>query len=467
MFVAEPTAFSTTIKTGASTIFTEDTDDSDYEFDGALTPKEPERTPRNSIDRDDRDSIATPGVSRHGFDSEQSKADANIRGQRSVRFADDSHTLDASHQADLLDENIDIIEDPSGSSEGRLRSDHASLTQRLPPVDEDLFYKRLIQSRPRQPPSYEESVGLPDDTLPKYHCDIDLEGVFMRKMEITNTTQRAEDRQWEMVYVTLRGTALNIYGVKKSWQWGRTRDDGPSVDPDNPPWINQGKLLKSYSLQYAESGIASDYKKRRYVIRLRVETEQFLISCCELSTFVKWLDWLNAAINVAAPIEDRDFPFDYSVTRIERIRFFRGREITPAFDRDLGSELDFRRSSTTGDVSDGSETLVPNSPAVEGDSSRRWDIFSPPYSDDSIHPVTGKWFPQCRWSSAHDMLYAKLCYSNLLFKSPRKSSYVISSGKTWFVDWSTGRMVRVLPPAYEEVDYFGPWQVVHTENGRI
>lgn len=102
---------------------------------------------------------------------------------------------------------------------------------------------------------------MPDDTLPEYHCDIDLEGVFMRKMEITNTTQRAEDRQWQMVYVTLRGTALNIYGVKKSWQWGRARDDGPSVDPDNPPWINQGKLLRSYSLQYAESGIASDYKK--------------------------------------------------------------------------------------------------------------------------------------------------------------------------------------------------------------
>lgn len=204
------------------------------------------------------------------------------------------------------------------------------------------------------------------------------------------------------------------------------------------------------------------------MIRLRVETDQFLISCCELSTFVKWLDLLNAAINVAAPIEDRDFPFDSSVTRIERIRFFRGREITPAFDRDLGSELDFRRpSTTTGDVSDGSEALVPNSPAVEGGSSRRWDIFSPPYSDNSIHPVTGKWFPQCRWSSAHDMLYAKMCYSILLFKSPRKSSYVISSGKEWFVDWSTGRMVRVLPPAYEEVDYFGPWQVVHTENGRI
>lgn len=260
--MAKSTALSTTIKTGASTIFTESTDDSDYEFDGApLTPKEPERTLRNSIDEDDRDSSATPEISHHDFDGEQNRAGDKIQGQRSVRFADDLHTPDAPHQVDLLGENVGIIEDSSASSERKIPSGHASHTQRLPPVDEDLFYQRLIQSQPRQPPGYEESVALPHDTLPEYHCDIDLEGVFMRKMEITNTTQRAEDRQWRMVYVSLHGTALNIYGVKKSWQWGRTADDGPSVDPDNPPWIDQGKLLKSYSLQYAESGIASDYKK--------------------------------------------------------------------------------------------------------------------------------------------------------------------------------------------------------------
>lgn len=215
--------------------------------------------------------------------------------------------------------------------------------------------------------------------------------------------------------------------------------------------------------------------RRRYVIRLRVETDQFLISCVELSTFVKWLDWLNAAINVAAAIEDRDFPYDYSAPRLERIRFFDGRERTPAFDRDLGSMLDFQRSipiTRDEDAPDGNEALVQSPPGVDGGLSRGWDSFDPQSSadsspSDSIDPVTGKWFPQHHWSTAHDMLYAKLCYSNLLFKSPRRSSYVISGGKKWFVDWSTGMMVRVLPPTYEEVEYFGPWQVVHTENRQI
>lgn len=66
----------------------------------------------------------------------------------------------------------------------------------------------------------------------------------------------------------------------------------------------------------------------------------------------------------------------------------------------------------------------------------------------AIDPQTGKWFPEHRWSSNHDLLYAKLCYSHLLFRSPRKSNYIISKGKQWFVDWATGNMVRVLPPSY-------------------
>ncbi|KAL6362585.1 hypothetical protein LRP88_03876 [Fusarium phalaenopsidis] len=261
MFVAESTALSTTIKTGTSTIFTEDTDESDYEFDGALTPKEPERTPRNSIDGDGRDSSSTPGVSHHGFDSEQSRADDKVHGQRSVRFADDLHTPDASHQSDRFDEDAGIIEGPSRSSQQRIQSGHASPVGQRLSIEDDLVYQRLMESRPRQPPSYEETVTFPHETLPEYSCDIDLEGVFMRKMEITNTIQRAEDRQWRMVYITLHGTALNIYGVKKLWQLALTRDDGPSVDPDNPPWIDQGTLVKSYGLQHAEAGIAADYKK--------------------------------------------------------------------------------------------------------------------------------------------------------------------------------------------------------------
>ncbi|KAK7418861.1 hypothetical protein QQX98_003723 [Neonectria punicea] len=398
-------------------------------------------------------------------------------------------------------------------------------------MEEDIFYQQIMTSprRPSQPPPYQRDPLTPstsrqekgsrkgkevaaggggfeshypdteqeeEEVLPKYQTSIALEGVFCKKQEIENTTKRAEDRQWRTVYVKLNGTALNIYEVKKTWSWGRTRDDGPSIDPDNPPWIKKSKLERSYSLLYADVGIAADYKKRRYVIRIRAETDQFLLSCVELSTFIKWLEGFFAAIDVATPLDDRDFPRDMSIPRIQRIRWFRGQDPTPTTvdlsELDLTEQPDEASSSQLERPSSAHSSVIPPEPQtriepepeepagsqirieIEPEHSeppRRIDpnyrLSTSSYPNLAIDPGSGKWFPEHRWSRAHDMLYAKLCYSNLLFRSPRKSNYIISKGKQWYVDWSTGRMVRVLPPEYGEIDYFGPWQVVHTENGRI
>ncbi|KAM4057065.1 pleckstrin-like domain-containing protein [Hirsutella rhossiliensis] len=397
-------------------------------------------------------------------------------------------------------------------------------------MEEDMFYNHIMtapQRRPSQPPPYR--AGSPDHdrrprtgsrsprdpkdkqatlSVPRYQSTLNIEGVFSKKHEIENTTKRAEDRHWHPVFVALQGTALNVYGVKKDWGWGKTRD-GPTISPDNPPWVRKGKLEKSYSLLHADAGIAADYNKRRYVIRVRAETDQFLLSCVELSTFVKWLESLFAAIDVAAPIDDRDFPRDMSIPRVQRIRWFQGQSpALPGFAAaPTTQEPDSQQSPAQDPVpstpAQSQSQSIPQPPesglAVEGqgpspsqprplapghaqpeqqaqsrDASGGPPRFGPPrrfsmttYPNLSVDPHTGKWFPEHKWSSAHDLLYAKLCYSNLLFRSPRKSNYIISKGKQWFVDWGTGRMVRVLPPTYGEVDYFGPWQVIHTENFRI
>jgi hypothetical protein len=440
-------------------------------------------------------------------------------------------------------------------------------------MDEDLYYHRVIATtsppRPRYPPSYQRSgtqgaaqrgqdkrvktvdrkkkhlppatslhCGSADglrptmDVLPNYTSSINLEGIFMKKHEIEETTKRAEDRRWHTTYVALTGTALNLYTVKKKKGWGKTKD-GPAISPDNPPWMRKAKLEKSYSLLYADAGIAADYKKRRYVIRVRAETDQFLLSCIELSTFNRWLEGLFAAIDVALPIEDRDFPRDMSIPRVQRIRWYRGQavaghqypiptprplepqhqtngpfpqrplarmasspellspigqteprpplppdgrqpnqpEVEPVFleDDDEEEEEEDGRGVGDGDGEDDDENEGDNNvtaPPPRIDPVHRLSTTS--YANASIDPHSGKWFPEHQWSSAHDLLYAKLCYSNLLFRSPRKSNYIISKGKKWYVDWTTGRMVRVLPPAYGEVEYFGAWQVIHTtENRRL
>jgi len=155
-----------------------------------------------------------------------------------------------------------------------------SVRPRRMSMDEDMFYRELMTSRPAEPPSYSSAMRAalhaqrkalagaplsthdePRDVLPQYSCDVHMEGVFMRKMEIESTIKRAEYRAWQMVYVELNGTALNIYQVKKERGWWASRHEGPDISPDSPPWVKKSTLEKSYSLLHADAGIAADYRK--------------------------------------------------------------------------------------------------------------------------------------------------------------------------------------------------------------
>lgn len=157
-------------------------------------------------------------------------------------------------------------------------------------MEEDLYYKHVLatpQSHLSQPPDYEPSANNDMDEgkeegegrrsdvgkleeeaklssilepLPDYESSVHLEGVFSKKHEIENTTKRAANRQWNTVFVSLNGTALNVYSVKKAWCWGRNRDN-PTISPDNPPRFRKAKLEKRYSLLHADAGIAADYFK--------------------------------------------------------------------------------------------------------------------------------------------------------------------------------------------------------------
>ncbi|KKA29717.1 hypothetical protein TD95_003820 [Thielaviopsis punctulata] len=389
------------------------------------------------------------------------------------------------------------------------------------------------------------------DLLPSYSCSVECEGVFERKMEIENTTKRAEYRQWQTVYITLVGTALTVYAAKKDRGFGKK--GGPGISPDNPPWMKKGKLIQQYSLMHADAGIAADYRnllvemsassgmltkfcRRRYVIRVRAETDQFLISCVELSTFIRWLDALFSAIDVAAPLEERDFPRDQSIPRVQRIRWLRGTQhqsmcsgnppgssssagsVSGCIGESSGMDLHGGLSAfdpmgnpesrflaaeqidaeymneedhvliADDDDEDGridpvaiangtipappasspasASTPVP-APAPTTGPSRHADplrrLSTTEYPHDAIDYLSGKWAPHHVWTEAHDLLYAKMCYSVLLFRSPRKSPFVVSKGTQWRVDWQTGQMTRVLPPQYNTEDK-SAWEIIHTQN---
>lgn len=189
-------------------------------------------------------------------------------------IADSPQQTDLSNQSPREEEGKSTTENPSSASQRDVKWKSRSLS-----IDEDTFHSNTFIEPRIHPPSYDSvmRIGLveqkqaltPDlatealssEKLPQYSTSIHLEGVFTMKLEINDTTKRAEDRQWRMVYVVLRGTAFNIYDVKKHWGWGRPKSAISEFSADNPPWIKPWKLEKSYSLQHADAGIAADYKK--------------------------------------------------------------------------------------------------------------------------------------------------------------------------------------------------------------
>jgi hypothetical protein len=61
-------------------------------------------------------------------------------------------------------------------------------------------------------------------------------------------------------------------------------------------------------LQNAESGLGNDYLKRKNVIRVRMEGEQFLLQAQDVAEVVEWIEALHAATNIALDLDERVMP---------------------------------------------------------------------------------------------------------------------------------------------------------------
>lgn len=228
--------------------------------------------------------------------------------------------------------------------------------------------------------------------------------------------------------------------------------------------------------------------RKKYVIRVRAETDQFLISCTTIETFVQWLQSLFAAIDLAPPLDDREIPKDISIPRVRRrgcVRFTGDvrnaaliREQTRIMRRHFPHLIDEIPDSTASSTPLASRSTLASE---QGESTepglRVTRSEGPPMQQQRLPPPAGirraqtapaapmrpsidsdgKWHPDVHWTQTHDMMYAKRCMAVLTHRSPRKTNFVIMKGQRYIVDWRTGRFslpgqTAVAPPEYGKIE---------------
>ncbi|BGO94049.1 hypothetical protein NBRC10512_003682 [Rhodotorula toruloides] len=202
--------------------------------------------------------------------------------------------------------------------------------------------------------------------LPPYTCAIHIEGYMPRKMEFTAPGVQARDRAWKRQYFVLHGTSIKIYKydlrthpIPGEQDWSTVPVDIAGHDGPPPLHFHEGEygvgkeqaathkfplsitdakakakdriitsatasaqnsLVRHYSLQNAESGLAADYVKRKHVVRVRAEGEQFLLQAKDDRGVIDLIEALQAATNVALDLDARPLPKFITLPRRRRRR---------------------------------------------------------------------------------------------------------------------------------------------------
>ncbi|GEM07311.1 PH domain containing protein [Rhodotorula toruloides] len=202
--------------------------------------------------------------------------------------------------------------------------------------------------------------------LPPYTCAIHIEGYMPRKMEFTAPGIQARDRAWKRQYFVLHGTSIKIYKydlrthpIPGEEDWSTVPVDIAGHDGPPPLHFHEGEygvakeqsanhkfplsitdakakakdriitsatasaqnsLVRHYSLQNAESGLAADYVKRKHVVRVRAEGEQFLLQAKDDRGVIDLIEALQAATNVALDLDARPLPKFITLPRRRRRR---------------------------------------------------------------------------------------------------------------------------------------------------
>lgn len=214
----------------------------------------------------------------------------------------------------------------------------------------------------------------PDEPLPKYLPTIYKIGMLTRKIEWLSPFEPSPSRLWKLIIVELNSTQLNFYyvpsnleghlaniqaasflneasfneaeeagvqlvssqfttnadlhfykgcqrlGIFDSYRTLVPSSECACCDDDQASTSYKSskkgaRLIRSYSLQHARMGLASDYLKKPNVLRIRIESEQILLQFGSTKELVDWHFALSMGRDVSLDLEDRLIPRYRTVPR--------------------------------------------------------------------------------------------------------------------------------------------------------
>ncbi|WPK25486.1 hypothetical protein PUMCH_002803 [Australozyma saopauloensis] len=213
---------------------------------------------------------------------------------------------------------------------------------------------------------YDKLAG--QESLPNYKPAAYKLGICARKLEWYSPYEAAATRSWKNFLVELNSTQLNFYLIPSHLEQVLL-DARSSISEELSPsgeypehleslfttnadkafysvcdklnvlpsceWLNGSRslsvvllsrlnapnnkrLVRSYSLQHAKLGLASDYTKRANVLRLRLENEQLLILFATAKDMIQWNLAVLVGRDLALDLTDRDLPRYRTVPRRRR-----------------------------------------------------------------------------------------------------------------------------------------------------
>lgn len=227
----------------------------------------------------------------------------------------------------------------------------------VPPFShlDQLEYLQFVEPQSIKPPNYNTLApgGCPkypiieapygNEKLPDYTPLTYKICIASRKVEWLSPYEPSPQRSWKLIILELNSTQFNVYSIpqhlEQAFQHFRYNQELSQRDVDQMKdlhslftTIKEFQLLKfcqrlgcindlnknmarSYSLQHAKIGLASDYKKKPYVLRLRIESEQILLSFNSINDLIEMNLGLTIGRDLALDLNERECPRYRTVPR--------------------------------------------------------------------------------------------------------------------------------------------------------